>query len=230
MSIIQDAITEVGRKLGVAGSVRDAFYEVSRRLGMTTVFGNPGSTEETMLSEFPADFEYVLALQEASAIAMADAYAQRTGRAAMVNLHTAAGMGNALGNIESAFYNHAPLVIVAGQQTREMLLHEPYLINPAPHSIAAPFVKWAYETVRAEDVPEALLRAHAMAIQAPAGPVFLSIPMDDFEKPFNKPIPARTVTGRLGADPMVLAPVIEALRHARSPGLGVWSRRVMSLS
>ena len=219
MTIVGDAITEVGRKLGMAGTVKNAFYETSRRLGMRTIFGNPGSTEETMLSGFPDDFEYVLALQEASAIAMADAYAQRTGRPAMVNLHTAAGMGNALGNIESAYYNHAPLVIIAGQQTREMLLHEPYLINPAPHAIAAPFVKWAYETVRAEDVPGALLRAYAMAVQAPAGPVFLSIPMDDFERPYGKDLLSRTITGRLGADPIVLAPVIEALRSAQAPAL-----------
>lgn len=200
-------------------TVRDAFYQLCRQLGMTTIFGNPGSTEETMLEGFPADFSYVLALHEASAVAMADAYAQRTGRPALVNLHTAAGMGNALGNIATAWYNRAPLVILAGQQTRAMLLHEPYLINTAPHAIAAPFVKWAYEPARAEDVPAALLRAHAMAVQAPPGPVFLSVPMDDFEAPFDRPVPFRTVDGRLGADPQRLAPVIQALAGARAPVL-----------
>ena len=207
--------------MGIASkmTVRTAFFEVCRQLGMTTIFGNPGSTEETMLENYPEDFGYVLVLQEASAVAMADAYALRTGRATLVNLHTAAGMGNALGNIESACYNRAPLVIVAGQQTREMLLHEPYLINPAPHAIAAPFVKWSYETTRAEDAPAALLRAYAAAVQAPAGPVFLSIPMDDFEAPFDKPIPSRRIEGRLGADADRLRPVIEALETARAPAL-----------
>ena len=200
-------------------TVREAFFDAARSLGLTTIFGNPGSTEETMLRSFPGDFRYVLALQEASAVAMADAYAQRTSRATLVNLHTAAGTGNALASIESAFYNRAPVVIVAGQQTREMLLHEPYLINSVPTAIAAPFVKWSYETVRAEDAPAALVRAHAMAVQSPPGPVFLSIPMDDFEKPFEGDMPARTVSPSIGADSERLAPVLAALRGAKSPGL-----------
>jgi benzoylformate decarboxylase len=83
-------------------TVQEAFFDVARQLKLTTIFGNPGSTEETLLKNFPSDFRYVLALQEAPAVAMADAYAQATGEAALVNLHTAAGMGNASGNIESA--------------------------------------------------------------------------------------------------------------------------------
>ncbi len=201
------------------GTVRDAFYDVACSLGLTTIFGNPGWTEETMLQSFPNGFRYVLALHEASAVAMADAYAQRTSCASLVSLHTAAGMGNALASIETAYYNRAPVVIVAGQQTREMLLHEPYLINLVPTAIAAPFVKWSYETVRAQDAPAALVRAHAMAVQSPAGPVFLSIPMDDFEKAFDGDMPSRVIEPSMGADVARLDPVIAALREARSPGL-----------
>lgn len=198
-------------------TVRDGFFEVARRLGMTTIFGNPGSTEETLLKEFPSDFRYVLALQEAPAVAMADAYSQATGRPALVNLHTAAGMGNAVGNIESAWYNRAPLVITAGQQTREMLLIEPYLTNTQPHLIAAPFVKWSCEPARAEDVPAALMRAYAVAMQPPRGPVFLSIPMDDVEQPLGRMPEIRTVSHRLGADQELLQPVAEALGGAKRP-------------
>lgn len=200
-------------------TVQDAFFEVARRLGLTTIFGNPGSTEETLLKNFPSDFRYVLALQEAPAVAMADAYAQATGQAVLVNLHTAAGMGNALGNIESAWYNRAPLIITAGQQTREMLLIEPYLTNTQPLEIPKPFVKWAYEPARPEDVPAALMRAYAMAVQPPAGPVFLSIPMDDVYKPCPLFPEIRAVTRRLGADAVNLASVIEALSAATSPVL-----------
>jgi benzoylformate decarboxylase len=200
-------------------TVQDAFFEVARRLGLTTIFGNPGSTEETLLKNFPSDFRYVLALQEAPAVAMADAYAQATGQAALVNLHTAAGMGNALGNIESAWYNRAPLIITAGQQTREMLLIEPYLTNTQPLEIPKPFVKWAYEPARPEDVPAALMRAYAMAVQPPAGPVFLSIPMDDVDKHCPHLPEIRTVARRLGADAINLASVIEALSAAKSPVL-----------
>jgi benzoylformate decarboxylase len=200
-------------------TVRDAFFEVARQLKLTTVFGNPGSTEEGLLKDFPPDFRYILGLQEAPVVAMADGYAQATGDAVLVNLHTAAGMGNALGNIESAFYNRTPLVITAGQQTREMLLLEPYLTNKEPTEIARPYVKWAYEPARPEDVPAALMRAYAMAVQAPAGPVFLSIPMDDVDKPCARRPVIRTIGRRFGADPVLLEPVIEALSAARSPVL-----------
>jgi len=141
-------------------TVREAFFEVARRLNLTTIFGNPGTTEETLLKDFPDDFRYVLALQEASAVGMADGYAQATGKAVLVSVHTAAGLGNAMGNIESAWYNHAPLIIVAGNQTREMLLLEPFLANTEPTMVPRPFVKWSYEIARAQD---------AMAVQPPAG-------------------------------------------------------------
>ena len=207
------------RKSNTMQTVREAFFETARQLGLTTIFGNPGSTEETFLKEFPDDFRYVLTLQESPAVAMADGYAQRTGRPALVNLHTAAGLGNAIGNIESAWYNRAPLVITAGQQTREMLLLEPYLTNSQPHLVAAPFVKWAYEPVRAEDLPAALVRAYAAAVLPPAGPVFLSMPMDDADKPCPR-IPAiRAVATHLPADAYTLGPVIEALDSASSPAL-----------
>ena len=200
-------------------TVRKAFFEVSRNLGLTTIFGNPGSTEEPFLKNFPSDFRYVLALQEAPVVAMADAYTQRTGRPALVNLHTAAGMGNAVGNIESAWYNRAPLIITAGQQTREMLLLEPYLTNVMPHLVPQPFVKWAYQPARPEDVPAALVRAYAAAIQPPAGPVFLSIPMDDCDRPCPRMPEIRTVSTRLPADADALRSVIDALGSARSPAL-----------
>lgn len=200
-------------------TVREAFFEVARQLRLTTMFGNPGSTEESLLQDFPDDFAYVLTLQESPAVAMADGYAQRTGRPALVNLHTAAGLGNAIGNIESAFYNRAPLIITAGQQTREMLLLEPYLTNSAPHVVAEPFVKWAYEPARAEDVPAALVRAYAAALLPPAGPVFLSIPMDDCGKAVARIPAVRTVSSRLAADPVTLAPIIDAPRSATAPAL-----------
>ena len=130
-------------------------YDLLRKLGLTTVFGNPGSTEQTFLKNFPDDFTYVLALQEASALAIADGFAQSTGRPALVNLHTGAGTGNAMGSLIAAYKGNTPLIVTAGQQTREMVLCEPYLTNPEETLLPLPWVKWAYEPKRAEDVPAA---------------------------------------------------------------------------
>ena len=163
-------------------TVRDATFTLLRQLGLTTIFGNPGSTEEPFLKNFPADFRYVLALQEASAVGMADGFAQGTGRPALVNLHTAPGVGNAMGNIITAARNKTPLIITAGQQTRRMLLMEAFLSNVRATELPMPHVKWSYEPVRAQDVPAAFMRAYAEAVQAPAGPVFLSLPLDDWDQ------------------------------------------------
>src|SRR3954447_18861793 len=97
-------------------TVREATFELFRRHAMTTIFGNPGSTELPMLAEFPSDFRYILGLQEAVVVGMADGYAQASGRIAHANLHTAPGLGNAMGAIYNAMANRAPLLITAGQQ------------------------------------------------------------------------------------------------------------------
>ena len=87
-------------------NVRDAFYEILRTHGLTTIFGNPGSNELPLLQDFPDDFRYILALQEGAAIAMADGFAKATGGSVLVNLHAAAGMGNAMGNLTNAQAGH----------------------------------------------------------------------------------------------------------------------------
>ncbi|WP_341719154.1 benzoylformate decarboxylase [Micromonospora sp. FIMYZ51] len=200
-------------------TVRDITYDLLRSLGMTTVFGNPGSTEEPFLHAFPDDFSYVLALHEASAVGIADGYAQATGRPAHVNLHTAPGTGNAMGNIVTAWHNRTPLIVTAGQQTREMLLLEPRLTARQPTELPQPYVKWAYEPVRAQDVPAALMRAYATAVQPPAGPVFLSLPLDDWAQPADPPPSARTVATRFAPDPERLRQFAATLAASRAPVL-----------
>ena len=121
-------------------SVHQATYDLLRRLGLTTVFGNPGSTEQTFLKDFPGDFTYVLALQEASVVAMADAFSQVAGKPALVNVHTAAGTGNALGSLVAAYDAKTPLIITAGQQHRDMVITEPYLANRDETMLPRPWV------------------------------------------------------------------------------------------
>src|SRR5580658_8565793 len=199
-------------------SVRDVTYQLLRELGLTTIFGNVGSTEETFLKNFPTDFRYVLAPQEASVIAIADGFAQATRHPALVNLHTTA-TANAMGNLATAFQNKTPLIVTAGQQAREMLLMEPWLTNVEATMLPRPWVKWAYEPVRAEDIPAVFMRAVATALQPPAGPVFLSLPLGDWEKPCEGPAVIRTVSQRIAPDPLRLAEFAKLLSEAKSPVL-----------
>jgi len=198
-------------------SVREATYQLLRSLQLTTIFGNPGSTEETFLQDFPDDFTYVLGLQESSVVAMADGYAQMMERPALVNLHTAPGVGNSLGNLSTAWHNKTPLIITAGQQTREMLLMEPFLTNLEATELPKPYVKWSYETARAEDAPAAIMRAYSEALQPPSRPVFVSIPVDDWDKDALGVAVVRQVSRRMAPDPERIAEVADALSKSKNP-------------
>lgn len=190
-------------------SVTDRSFEFFRSVGMTTMFGNPGSTEEPFLQDFPADFRYILGLHEASVVNMAVGYALAGDRAALVNLHTAAGMGNAMGAIINAHHAKAPLVITAGQQHRAMELLEPFLWGRQVE-MARPYVKWSYEPHRAEDVPAALARAYHTAMSAPRGPVFVSICMDDLDREAPA-APARVVSGHPVPGPEAIGELAKVL-------------------
>src|SRR6476660_681085 len=161
-------------------TVRDATYDLLRAHGIDTMFGNPGSTDLPLPADFPGDFRYVLGLQEAVVVGMADGFAQASGKPGFVNLHTAPGMGNEMGGIFNAQANHAPLVITAGQQARSLMTLQANLTNRDATRMVHPLVKWSYEPPRAEDVPHAIARAIHAASLPPKGPAFVSIPMDDW--------------------------------------------------
>ena len=208
-------------------TVREASLEVLRAHGMTTIFGNPGSTELPMLSELPDDFRYVLGLQEAAVVGMADGYAQARGRPTLVNLHTAPGVGNAVGALVNASANGAPLVVTAGQQVRPMMNLEALLTNPDATMLPRPTVKLSLEPARPADVPAVLARAIHVATSPPWGPVFVSIPMDDWDAVLDPTTEAadlvagRRVHQRAAPDPAGLDVLVEALDAARAPALVV---------
>nr|WP_315400607.1 benzoylformate decarboxylase [uncultured Duganella sp.] len=201
-------------------TVRDAVMDLLRQFDMTSIFGNPGSTELPMFRHFPADFRYVMGLQEAVVVGMADGYAQATRNAALVNLHSAAGVGNAMGNIFTAFKNRTPLVITAGQQARSIMPFDPFLFAARATELPQPYVKWSCEPARAEDVPLAIARAYYIAMQEPCGPVFVSIPADDWDRPAT-PVVARQVSTESRPEPQLLAALGDSLDASIRPVLVV---------
>jgi benzoylformate decarboxylase len=197
-------------------SVRQATLDLLRGLGMTTVFGNPGSTELPFLSDWPNDFRYVLGLQESSVVAMADGFARASGKAAFCNLHSAVGIGHALGSVFTAFRNQTPLVITAGQQARSLLPMQPFLGATEAANFPKPYVKWSCEPARAEDVPVAIAHAYYVAMQKPHGPTFVSIPSDDWNVE-TFPVAPRVVSNDAVPDPDLLAHLAAALAAAERP-------------
>jgi benzoylformate decarboxylase len=202
-------------------TVHDLTYELLRSRGLTTVFGNPGSNELPFLSNFPGDFRYILGLHEGVVVGMADGYAQATGRPALVNLHSAAGVGNAMGALVNAAVAHSPLVITAGQQARAMMTLEAQLTNVDAPQLPRPLVKWSFEPPRPQDVPAALMRAIHLASLPPCGPVFVSVPFDDWAAPADEDLGGllaeRSVTSSAPPAPGLVAELARRLGQARNP-------------
>ncbi|OKH95460.1 benzoylformate decarboxylase [Streptomyces uncialis] len=207
-------------------TVRQTTHELLRHHDMRVIFGNPGSTELPFLAHLPEDFSYVLALNESTATAMADGYAQATGRPTLVNLHTATGLGNAMGSLVNASGARSPVVALAGQQVRAALPTPALLVNRGPLALAQGAVKHTAEPARAEDTPEILGQAILRAAQAPSGPVCVSVPMDDWDQELDPPSEEarheahhRARTSDSVPAPDALSDLARQLAEARAPAL-----------
>ena len=158
--------------------------------GVEYVFGNPGTTELPFIDaliDCPT-VKYIWGLQEASVVAMADGYAQASGRPGFINLHTAGGLGHGLGNLLNASVSGTPLVVTAGQQDSRHSITDPLLFGDLTQ-IASPAVKWAQEVHSAAQLPILIRRAFEDCAAAQSGPVFLSLPMDVMEEMTTIPVP-----------------------------------------
>ncbi|MEV0695533.1 benzoylformate decarboxylase [Streptomyces sp. NPDC050388] len=166
-------------------TVRQATIDLLRHHGLNTWFGNPGSSELTLLEDFPSDFRYFLGLQEMVPTGMADGFSQVTGRPALLLVHTAPGLGNAMGALYNAHLNKTPLIVMAGNQRRTMQNQKTLLTNEDATLVPRPFVKWSAEPAIASEVPAVLTHAIHIAMSPPTGPVFVSLPMDDMAFELN---------------------------------------------
>lgn len=203
-----------------------AMLEMLADCGVRYLFGNPGTTELPLMDALVGHrrIQYVLALQEVPAMAIADGYAQASRSPGVVNLHICCGLGNAMGMLYNAYRSGTPLVVTAGQQDQRIGFEEPILWGDMV-SVVRPWTKWAAEVRRVEDLPSAVRRAVQTAIMPPTGPVFLCLPLD-----------VQMATAELDLTPprlpdQLVRPPVEAVRqaaavlaNAKTPGILVGSR------
>ncbi len=198
---------------------RAAFVELLAQEGASLLFGNPGTTELPILDALRdrSDLRYILALQEASAMAMADGFAQSSGRLAVVNLHLAGGLGNAIGMLHDAGAAASPVLVTAGQYDPGSLLTEPAMAADLA-AMARPYVKWSAEVRRLADLPRAVHRAAKTALAPPTGPVFLALPGDVLaaEAELLLGAPSRVAPG-FRADPAAIGAAAEVMCRATRP-------------
>jgi benzoylformate decarboxylase len=200
-------------------SGKRAFLELLKQEGVEILFGNPGTTELPLMDAFAVehDIRYVLGLQEAALMAMADGYAQASGKLAVLNLHVAPGLGNAMGMLYDAVKAAAPILLTAGQQDLEYLVTEPVLSADLT-TLARPFVKWAAEVHRVEDLPRLVHRAAKTALAPPTGPVFLSLPGDILKSEADLDLLTPTrVAPRVRGDAAAIAAAGALLAEAKRP-------------
>ena len=157
---------------------RQAFVELLISEGVTHLFGNPGTTELPIMQALPdyPGLKFVLGLQEAVVMGMADGYARASRQLTAANVHVAPGLGNAMGALYNAKFTGSPVILTAGQQEQGHGLLEPLLYDNLT-SMAAPLVKWSIEVTRLQDLPRIMRRAAKIAMTPPTGPVFISLPV-----------------------------------------------------
>jgi benzoylformate decarboxylase len=200
---------------------RRAFIELLLDEGVSHLFGNPGTTELAIMEAVPQypQLKFVLGLQEAVVVAMADGYARASGRLAAANVHVMPGLGNAMGALYNAKFSGSPILLTAGQQEQGHGLLEPMLYEPLV-PVAQPLVKWAVEVTRAADLPRIIHRAAKIALTPPTGPVFLSLPGDVLDETLELDM-GRSVRVDTGARPSdaTLSNVAELLAAAKRPAI-----------
>ena len=200
---------------------RSAFLSLLEDEGVNHLFGNPGTTELPIMAalhDYP-NIQYVLAMQEALVVAMADGYARASNKLAACNVHVAPGLGNAMGSIFGAKFYGSPVLITAGQQEQGHGLMEPMLYDPLV-PIATPLTKWATEVTRIEDLPRIMRRAAKVALTPPTGPVFISLPGDILNATAELDLASRTrVDANTRPSDSALAQLATRLRLAKNPAL-----------
>ena len=200
-------------------SGKRAFLELLKQEGVDILFGNPGTTELPLMDALAVDNElrYVLGLQEATVIGMADGYAQASGKLAAVNLHVTPGLGNAMGMLYDAQKAGSPLLVTAGQHDQDFNVTEPILWAELP-PLARPLVKWSAEVHRLADLPRLLHRAAKTALAPPTGPVFLALPGDIMKAEGDLDLSAPTrVAARTRGDPAAVEQAAAILAAAQRP-------------
>ena len=198
--------------------------------GCEYLFGNPGTSETPFLDglqDFP-QLKYIQALQEGTAVGMADGYARATGRPAFANIHIAGGLANGISALYNAYKGGTPLVLTAGNSDTRMLLNEPVLSGDLVE-MTDQYTKWSAEIRHASDIPVAVRRAFKEAKTPPTGPVFLSFPWDTLDEELDSEIvPSSPGYFRTRPDTEAVARASELLSRAENPMIVLGDRVAQS--
>ncbi len=205
---------------------KHALAEMLVAEGVEYIFGNPGTSETPFLDglqDFP-QLQYIQALQEGTAVGMADGYARATGKPAFANIHIAGGLANGISGLYNAFRGGTPLVLTAGNSDTRMLISEPVLSGDLVE-MTEQYTKWSVEVRHASDIPVAIRRAFKEAKTPPTGPVFVSFPWDTLDEEVDfEAVASSEGFFRIRPDAAAVDRATELLAGAENPVIVVGDR------
>ncbi|MBI4298365.1 MAG: thiamine pyrophosphate-binding protein [Chloroflexi bacterium] len=207
-----------------------ALLEMLIAEGVRYIFGNPGTTETPLmdaLQDYP-QIQYILALQENSAVGMADGFARASGTPSFASLHIAGGLAGGMSMLYNAYRGGTPLVLTAGQSDTRMLLSQPVLSGDLVQMVHQ-YTKWSAQVHHASELPTAVRRAFKEAKTPPTGPVFLSLPWNVLDEEADVEIvPSSQGYYRIRPDQAAVEKAAQLLAQSFNPIMVVGDRVAQS--
>jgi len=211
----------------------EAVLRTLRAMGVERIFASPGSDwaplwEALARPHQPGEFpEYVSVRHEETAVAMASGWSKATSRLPAVMLHTTVGTLHAAMTLRIALHERVPMVVMAGEsiafgEPPAPMVGRQWLRlltdTGGPARLIEPCVKWSCALNAAALLPQTVQRACQLALNAPRGPVFVSVPIEHLMETLPGPLPAATSLPRpAAAEPAALDALAQALAAAKSP-------------
>ncbi|WP_373514727.1 thiamine pyrophosphate-binding protein [Persicitalea sp.] len=187
--------------------------------GMDHMYGNPGTVEQGFLdavSEYPA-MKYILTLQESVALMMADGHARYSQKPTLVQLHSAPGIGNAVGAAYQAKRGHAPLVIIGSDAGTQYMNMDAQMANDLV-GMMRPVTKFSTMALSSKSLLRTVRQAVKIAATPPMGPVYVCLPMNILDEPNDEPVfPACIPSTRVRPDESLIKETAQALLAAEKP-------------
>lgn len=198
---------------------RHAIIEQFLADGIDHMFGNPGTVEQGFLdalADYP-EMKYVLSLQESVAVLMGDGYARATQRPTLVQIHSAPGLGNAIGAMYQAMRGHSPLVVIGADAGIKYMAMDAQMAGDLV-AMAKPVTKWSTMVMEPSSLLRILRRAIKIASTPPMGPVYVCLPMDILDMPLTEEVmPTSIPSTRVLPDSSIINEAADLLAGAKRP-------------
>ncbi|MEU4241699.1 thiamine pyrophosphate-dependent enzyme [Actinoplanes sp. NPDC026619] len=213
----------------------DAVIEAFAAAGADYVFSSPGSEWAPVWESIARRHRdglpcpsYLDLTHETVAVGMATGYGLVTRRGQGVLLHAGPGLLQGSVAIHGALLAGVPMVVASSESTTYGdgpgpdpggQWYRNLSVVGGPHTMAAPFTKWATQAGSVHTLPTMVTRALELASRAPAGPVYLNIPLEVLLEPWDssttvKPVVAK---GTTVSSPSDISAVLDLIREAANP-------------